>query len=399
MRRGPRALLLAALVLCAARTSPDAQQPELRATLNAGAPTRAEVVASTDALPAHIATAFHDPVAFTQSASGSYFVFDRRAQAVYAIDKARTEATKLVQIGAERGRIIRPTAFAAEPGGSFVVADEPGGGAQRIQRFADRGYLLNGFTLAGPAASRVSVGGYAGSGIGSLQFTGDSILLSRPQTGSLVEEYSWDGRMRRAFGALRATGQEPDEAVHLALNAGLPLVDPTGGFYFVFQSGVPVFRKYDAAGQMIFERHIEGRELDETLRGQPAVWPKRRSPEGAELPAVPLVIQAAAVDPRGNLWVVLIDAVVYIYSPDGDKVRTVQSARRRDDRTHESLFRERLPAAGHARLLHLRRLAHRALTRPASMPFGSSIAAVPRPKAARSPASGQAAGCGVKWSD
>ena len=43
----------------------------------------------------------------------------------------------------------------------------------------------------------------------------------------------------RTFGQLRPTGQKADENVHLALNAGLPLADPTGGYYFVFSAGDP----------------------------------------------------------------------------------------------------------------------------------------------------------------
>ena len=42
------------------------------------------------------------------------------------------------------------------------------------------------------------------------------------------------------------------------MNAGLPLVDPTGGFYYVFIAGKPMFRKYSAKGTLVFERHIEG---------------------------------------------------------------------------------------------------------------------------------------------
>ena len=42
----------------------------------------------------------------------------------------------------------------------------------------------------------------------------------------------------------------------------MPLVDPTGGFFFVFQTGEPVFQKYDAAGELVFERRIAGREID-----------------------------------------------------------------------------------------------------------------------------------------
>ncbi len=298
-----------------------AGQRQMRATIDTAPSSRAEVLASSDALPAHIAAALGDPAAFVESTSGRYLVFDRRAQAIYAIDRGATTATRIVQIGEERGRIIRPTAFAAEPGGSFVVADQPGPNI-RIQRFAGRGYLLNGFTVAPQPGPPLVVAGLAVAGVGSLQYTGDSIFLSRPNSGSLITEYSWNGHVRRAFGVLRRTGQESDAAVHLSLNAGLPLVDPAGGFYFVFQTGIPAFRKYDAAGELVFERHIEGRELDDTLRSLPAVWPHREG--SAEWPAVPLVVRAATVDPLGRLWVALANSFVYVYSTDGDKIRTLQ---------------------------------------------------------------------------
>ena len=42
---------------------------------------------------------------------------------------------------------------------------------------------------------------------------------------------------------------------------------PRGGFYFVFQAGVPMFRKYDGGGRLVFERHIEGVELDRAIAG------------------------------------------------------------------------------------------------------------------------------------
>lgn len=315
--------LLSVVLIALSGASLRRPQREMKATIEIRPPTRAEIVSSIDALPAHLASGFGDAVAFTQAASGQYFVFDRRAQAIYSIDRARTDATRIVQVGSERGRIIRPTAFASEPGGAFVVADQPGG-RERIQRFADRGYLLNGFTLAPRAGSPIAVDGFASGSIESLQFTGDSIFVSQPQTGSLITEYAWNGQVRRAFGALRATGHESDRSLHLSLNTGVPLVDPTGGFYFVFRTGVPVFRKYDASGTLAFERHIEGRELDEALRNQPSAWPKRQAADGKEWPAVPSLIRAAAVDPGGHLWVALTLGILYVYSPDGDKVRALQ---------------------------------------------------------------------------
>ena len=64
------------------------------------------------------------------------------------------------------------------------------------------------------------------NGIGSLQYTGETILLNQPETGSLIVEYSIDGEVRRTIGALRPTLQEADREVHLALNTGLPLAHP-----------------------------------------------------------------------------------------------------------------------------------------------------------------------------
>jgi hypothetical protein len=74
---------------------------------------------------------------------------------------------------------------------------------------------------------------------------------------------------QRTIGRLRRQGTSRSAILNLALNSGLPLVDPTGGFYYVFLTGEPMFRKYDAAGKLVFERHIEGREIDDLVATQP----------------------------------------------------------------------------------------------------------------------------------
>ena len=140
------------------------------------------------------------------------------------------------------------------------------------------------------------------SGIGSLQYTGTSILMSQPETGALISEYELNGGVHRTIGRLRATGHEDDPELHLALNSGIPLVDPAGGFFFVFQAGEPVFRKYDAAGQLVFERRIQGREIDTLIANLPTTWQRRKTSEG-ELPLVTPTIRTAAVDPDGHLWI------------------------------------------------------------------------------------------------
>jgi hypothetical protein len=285
---------------------------------------RVEVLTSVGGLPPDIVGAYRDPAVFQQVASGQYLVFDRRAHAVFGVDAAATTTWKLVDIGQEPGRVLDPSAFDAEPGGSFVVADAPGG-RERIQIFAAGGRRLGGFTLPGRSAPRVTLDNLVLSGIGSLQYTGASVLMSQPETGALMTEFGLGGTPTRSIGALRRTGHEADSDVHLALNTGLPLVNPRGGFYFVFQAGVPMFRKYDANGRLVFERHIEGVELDQAIAGLPTVWP-RRPGDGREanLPLVTPMVRTAAVDGQGHLWVVLVQPFSYVYDGDGNKTRVVQ---------------------------------------------------------------------------
>jgi hypothetical protein len=281
-----------------------------------------EILRSSGAVPAHVAGQFREPAGFQQSSSGQYFVFDRRAHAVFGVDAAQTRAWEIVKIGGEAGRIIDPTAFAVEPGGTFVVADAPNN-RERIQIFNSTGARIGGFPLPGRLKARVVLENAVLNGIGSLLYTGTSILMSEPETGALITELTLSGGVHRTIGRLRATGHEDDRELHLALNSGVPLVDPSGGFYFVFQTGEPVFRKYDAAGQLVFERHVEGREIDALVAGLPAKWPVRQTSEG-ELPLVTPTIRTAAVDPDGRLWIAFTVPFTYVYDRDGDKIRTVQ---------------------------------------------------------------------------
>jgi len=281
-----------------------------------------DVLRSVGAVPAHIAGKFREPTGFQQSASGQYFVFDRRAHVVHGLDAEQSSSWEIVHIGGEEGRIIDPTAFAVEPNGTFVVADAPNN-KERIQIFTPVGFRVGGFLLPGRLRTRVVLGNTVLNGIGSLQYTGTSILMSQPDTGALITEYDLRGGANRSIGHLRRTGHEDDHQVHLALNSGIPLVDPTGGFYFVFQTGEPVFRKYDAAGELVFERRVQGREIDQLVNNLPTRWPTRQTSEG-EMPLVAPTIRTAAVDAAGNLWLAFVVPYTYVYDRDGDKLRTVQ---------------------------------------------------------------------------
>lgn len=278
-----------------------------------------DVLRPVQAVPPHVSGRFRDVRAFQQSPAGHHYVFDRRAHRVFAIDERLESAWQIVQIGAEPGRIIGPTAFSTAPDGRFAVADAPEG-RPRIQIFNPAGFREAGFTLPERSRARVASDDMVVSGIASIQFTGSSILVSQPENGALVTEYGTSGREGRSFGVLRPTGHEGDRDLHLALNSGIPLVDPAGGFFFVFHAGLPVFRKYDRDGQLMFERRMQGAETDKLIEGLPTQWPRR----DGELAVVRSTVRAAAVDRRGNLWVSFADPYTYVFDPQGDKMRTVQ---------------------------------------------------------------------------
>ena len=277
---------------------------------------------SVGGLPAHVAGRFTELTLCRQRADGTFIVFDRRSHTVFSIAPGVDEPREIVQIGAEPGRILRPYAFDLASDGSFVVADAPGGRG-RVQFFVASGSRLGGFALPGREVPLVTFDGLVLSGLGSLVYNGRSIFVSRPESGSLVTELGVDGVSARTFGELRATGHEPERDLHLALNSGLIVINPEGGFYFVFVAGIPTFRKDDAAGALILERHIEGVELDEYMRNRPTTWPRRKTADG-ELPAVRPIVRAATADASGSLWVSLDVPYTYVYDRTGDKQRVVQ---------------------------------------------------------------------------
>lgn len=281
-----------------------------------------ETLRAVASMPAHLAGAFNDLAACHTTPDGEYLVFDRRAHSVYRVPP-KGPTRQIIQIGVEPGRILLPLAFDSAPDGTFVIADAPQG-TERVQIFFYLGGTVGGFTLPTRTVPQVALGDLVLSGVGSLDYTGKTVLVSHPSAGALVTEYALDGKVLRTFGELRRTGHEQDRELHLALNAGMALALKDGtGFYFVFLSGVPAFRKYDAAGKLMFERHIEGPELDQHIQSLPSQWPRRKTSVG-EFPIVPPSVRTAAVDEDGNLWLSLVSPQTYVYDPGGDKRRTIQ---------------------------------------------------------------------------
>jgi len=312
-----RSTSAAAVVLACLSTAALGNQAAVRVS-----PGNLEVLKAVGSLPPAIVGLFREPIGFKQTAIGDFFVFDRRGHTVYSIDDNGAASRKLVQIGAEDGRLIEPSAFDVAANGSFAVADAPNG-RERIQLFDATGVRTGGFLLPGRGASRIVLGSLALNGVGTLTFTGKTLVMSHPESGWLLSEYGLAGTPIRSVGRLRATGHESDRELHVALNAGIPIPDPRGGFYFVFMAGPPAFRKYGADGELVYERAIQGREIDPVVAAIPNRWPRRAS-GGDEVPLVTPTIRTAAVDPAGRLWISFVVPVTYVYDAEGEKIRTVQ---------------------------------------------------------------------------
>src|SRR5829696_8040474 len=159
--RGPTAAVLAALLPTALATGDQRAAPD-----RAASAARVTTLTPVTALPAHIAGSFQELTSCQQSPSGEYFIFDRRAHSVYVATPRLDAARKLIEIGAEPGRLLDPSAFDLAPDGTFLVADAPRG-TPRIQVFLPSGSTVSGFFLQGRSVPRVVLRNLVLSGIGA----------------------------------------------------------------------------------------------------------------------------------------------------------------------------------------------------------------------------------------
>jgi len=299
----------------------------LIASVGAWLPARSavDVLTAVGGLPPNIVGQLRDPAAFVETPDGRFLVLDRRAQVVFVIDAAKTTLKRLVNIGPSDGEILRPLAFVSGPERTFSILDNPGN-YERVQTFHDTGTPLSVFRRfpSSDDALRVNVDAMLSSGFGAIAAIGRELLTQIPDGAALMSQLNAEGHITRRIGVLRPTGHERDPELHRALNTGIPLVAPDGSLYFVFTAGVPMIRKYSSSGTLIYERHVEGPELDPTLQALPTEWPRRKI-EGREFPNVTSTVATAAIDHSGRLWISLaVVPVTYVYDTDGSRMRTVQ---------------------------------------------------------------------------
>ena len=123
----------------------------------------------------------------------------------------------------------------------------------------------------------------------------------------------------------------------------------------------PLFRKYDADGQLLFERHVEGPELDDYLRHDADAAGRRGAPKTATCCRSSRRPSATAgVDREGKLWIALTVAVHLRLRRVGrqDPHGAVQRRQRADP--EQPVLHEGRPRPRHAGLLRVRVILRRA---------------------------------------
>ena len=201
-------------------------------------------------MPAHIAGTFNDLAACHTTPDGDYLVFDRRAHSVYRVPPKGPRATDhpdrcragphppaaRLRFGARRHLRDRRCAAGHRTRPDFLLSGRSG----RRVHAADA-----------ERCRTVALGDLVLSGVGSLDYTGKTVLVSHPSSGALVTEYALDGRVLRTFGELRAHGPRtgPRAAPGAQRRDRDRAARTAAGSTSCSSSGVPAFRKYDAAGK------------------------------------------------------------------------------------------------------------------------------------------------------
>jgi DNA-binding beta-propeller fold protein YncE len=247
------------------------------------------------------------------SHDGLYVVSERSRNSVLVIDGQLSVRKVIGGIGSGPGRLFRPGHLNVASDGVIYVQD---GGNERIQSFDFDGHFLGGFQTTQ----------YMGFAAGA----GGEVYLGQPERGALVTVYSRDGRVLRSFGKTKTLSEvygteqaARDEQFRNAINRVHLTVDADGSVLVNFALA-PILQKYTRQGELVFERRLEGPEVDALTQevlsefgGQHLVMSLDGFPERL------MSLEAVAL-PGGEINVVLIDGSIYVADAEGRKVGIVR---------------------------------------------------------------------------
>jgi hypothetical protein len=222
-------------------------------------------------------------------------------------------------IGSGPGQFFHPSALRSQTD-SLTILDWSN---KRVEFFSASGEYLHSFTVADldPASMATDRQG--------------RVFINSPHHGKLVTEYDTSGKLLRQFGDLTTLaglyGREGDhqkaESLKWAANRVWMTSDDEGSLYVAYMIA-PVIRKYNAAGQLVFEKRLTG-DIGERLVSifwdySPAKGGMSSGVEGAQ---VPYITKDIAFDKStGRLYVLAANDLqkrnsIFEFDRNGEQLR------------------------------------------------------------------------------
>lgn len=247
------------------------------------------------------------------SYQNKYFLTDVEGNRLLVINNSMEVERDFGRIGSGPGRLLHPGYLDVGGDGTVFVED---GGNERIVKFDQSGNYIGEFR----------VDAFQGMAVD----TQNRLYLGQPEEGSLITVYSSTGIKLRSFGTLKKyseiygeTFRDKDVSHMTALNRVRLATDKDGSLYVSFMI-TPLIRKYGADGRLVFERRLEGPEIDRLME---AIQKRRYIATKSDGVDVRIIALDPVIDPaNGNIMVPLVDGSIYVADRDGNKLSILRPA-------------------------------------------------------------------------
>lgn len=257
----------------------------------------------------HIAFSAYDVATY----QNKYFLTDIEGNRLLVINRNMEVERNFGRIGSGPGRVFHPGYLDVGGDGTLFVED---GGNERIVRFDQSGHYLGAFR----------VDDFQGMAVDAQ----NQLYLGQPQAGSLITVYSSTGTKLRSFGQLKKYSEiygeafrDKDASYMNALNRVRLASDKAGNLYVSFMN-TPLIRKYAPDGTLMFERRVEGPEIDGLLE---AIQKRRYIATKIDGIDMRIIALDPVIDPvNGNIMVPLVDGSVYVADREGNRVSLLRPA-------------------------------------------------------------------------
>ncbi len=189
---------------------------------------------------------FDHPQHLRRDRRGNYYVVDKNNHRVCVFDPSENFKFQIGQLGQGPEDLNHPGPLVLGPHGWLYVGDSDN---FRTQIFDQSGHRIGGFHS--PLISPDLVVNSRGE-----------IFLNHPTRGRLISVYSSEGKLLRQFGDLMSLshaypGHPDDEKYQVPLSRVVMDIDEGDNLYVAYLFA-PIIQKYDAAGNLLWERNLKG---------------------------------------------------------------------------------------------------------------------------------------------